>query len=463
LSAGDGSSGIQLTGVPPAGISVGGSLDFNGDGFDDVIVARAHFFFAGGASEDAEETYLVFGHRPAAPGDFDLATLETVNGGTGEQGVALISSGVSHGVGAGDVNGDGVDDLIIGAPYAAVGAREYAGETYVVFGRNTAQAGDFPAVFSLARLFPDAGGDGSEGFVLGGIADTDRSGWSVAGPGDVNGDGVDDVMLGAINTPDLPFYAGETYVVFGRDTARDGRFPPVIPLATLLAANGGDGSAGFVLRGIRGFDEAGFSVSGAGDVNADGLDDLIIGSIEVAGSYLVFGRDTSQAGNFPAEFPLANLLPQNGGDGSEGFTVEGIEPGDSAGRAVSGAGDVNGDGIDDLIIGARYADSGDRINAGASYLVFGRDTAQTGNFPAVFPLSRLLPGAGGDGSQGVIVMGINPNDKCGTSVSAAGDVNGDGTGDVVIGAYRAEREGQTNDNGEAYVVFGRPAADGARR
>jgi hypothetical protein len=254
-------------------------------------------------------------------------------------------------------------------------------------------------------------------------------------------------------------------VVFGRDTAQDGNFPAVLPLASLLPAGGGDGSAGFVLHGIDASDYSGSSVSAAGDVNGDGIGDLIVGAYQgdpgarsgAGESYVVFGRDTAQVGNFPAALPLASLLPANGGDGSAGFVLNGIGEDDRSGSSVSAAGDVNGDGIGDLIIGANYADGGSRSNAGESYVVFGRNTAQAGNFPAVFPLANLLPAAGGDASAGFVLNGIDAFDSSGRSVSAAGDTNGDGIGDLIVGASNGDPGGR-NAAGESYVVFGRSAA-----
>ena len=144
-------------------------------------------------------------------------------------------------------------------------------------------AAPFPPIFPVSSLYPAVGGDGSAGFVLGGIDHYDESGISVSGAGDVNGDGLDDVIVGS------PWAnPGESYVVFGSTQG----FPPVLPLARLWDSGGGDGSRGFVLLGI---DDAGWSVSGAGDVNADGIDDLIVGARligpdEEGASYVVFGR-----------------------------------------------------------------------------------------------------------------------------------------------------------------------------
>jgi hypothetical protein len=201
-------------------------------------------------------------------------------------------------------------------------------------------------------------------------------------------------------------------------------FRRLFELRSLLPQAGGDGSVGFVLKGIDNNDNAGWVVSDAGDVNGDGIDDLLIdaasadpnGQLFAGESYVVFGRTTS----FPAAFELRSLFPQVGGDGSAGFILKGLDARDFSGYSGSDAGDVNGDGIDDLIIGAPFADPDDQSAAGESYVVFGRATA----FPAAFELRSLFPQAGGDGSTGFILKGVDPDDASGYSgVSGAGDVN----------------------------------------
>ncbi len=400
------------------------------------------------------------------PPEFELSSLLPANGGDGSTGFVLRGidavdfSGYSVSA-AGDVNGDGLGDVLVGAYLADPGGRTSAGESYVVFGRDPA-AGGFPAGFELSSLLPANGGDGSAGFVLNGINTDDRSGRWVSAAGDVNGDGLDDVLVGALRGGQI--HAGESYVIFGRDPAAAG-FPAEFELSSLLPASGGDGSAGFVLKGIDAPDYSGVSVSAAGDLNGDGLDDVLVGApratpggrYNAGESYVVFGRDRT-TGGFPAKFELSSLLPANGGDGSAGFVLNGIDVGDFSGWSVSAAGDVNGDGLDDVLVGAWRAAPGGRSDAGESYVVFGRDPA-AGGFPAEFELSSLLPANGGDGSAGFVLKGSDAFDYSGHSVSAAGDVNGDGLDDVLVGAWDATPGGRSAA-GESYVVFGRDQRTG---
>ena len=131
------------------------------------------------------------------------------------------------------------------------------------------------------------------------------------------------------------------------------------------------------------------------------------------------------SGGFAASFDLDSL------NGSNGFVLNGIDRGDYSGRSVSSAGDVNGDGFDDLLIDAPFADPNGNYDAGESYVVFGKSKDKSSGFAASFDLDSL------DGSNGFVLNGIDSDDRSGISVSSAGDVNGDGFDDLIIGGYWA--------------------------
>ncbi|WP_449871041.1 hypothetical protein [Nostoc flagelliforme] len=324
---------------------------------------------------------------------------------------------------AGDVNNDGFDDLIIGA-YNADPNGTNSGQSYVVFGKSTG----FDATLNLYNL------DGTNGFTINGIAADDYSGESVSSAGDVNDDGIADLIIGARLADPNGLYSGQSYVVFGKSTGFD---------ATLNLYNL-DGTNGFTINGIAAYDQSGASVSSAGDVNGDGIDDLIIGAYladpngtNSGQSYVVFGKSTG----FTATLNLSTL------NGTNGFTINGISSSDFSGRSISSAGDVNNDGFDDLIIGA-YAANANGFYSGQSYVVFGKSTG----FSSSLNLSSL------NGYNGFTINGIAAYDISGASVSSAGDVNSDGFDDLIIGAHYANPNGFANANGfysgQSYVVFG---------
>jgi len=420
LSSLDGSNGFVINGIDAgdrSGISVSNAGDINGDGFDDVIIGALQ---ADPNGINSGESYVVFGKASGFGASINLSTLDGSNGFV-INGVAADDESGSSVSSAGDVNGDGFDDLIIGAYTANANGVYAAGESYIVFGK----ASSFGASLDLSAL------DGSNGFVIKGIDASDYSGRIVSSAGDVNGDGYDDLIIGADYADPNGNYSGESYVVFGKASG----FGASLNLSTL------DGNNGFVINGIDANDYSGFSVSSAGDVNGDGFADLIIGAhfadpngaSKAGESYIVFGK----ASGFSASLNLSTL------DGSNGFVINGIDTNDQSGRAVSSAGDVNGDGYDDLIIGANGADQGTNYNVGESYVVFGKASG----FDASLNLSTL------DGTNGFILVGIDAGDFSGGKVSSAGDVNGDGFADLIISAYNADPNG--SNSGETYILFGK--------
>lgn len=434
IAMGDGSIGFVLNGIDGTrhvGQSAGAAGDVNGDGIHDLIVGTQS------TSDLAGQSYVVFGRAAGFPATVELSSIASGDGSTGFvlNGIDFLDLSGSQSKAAGDVNGDDIDDLVIGASSSDPNGRITAGETYVVFGRDSG----FPAQFELSTL---AQGNGTDGFVLNGVDPSDQSGFSVSAAGDVNADGLDDLIVGALRgSPGGRNEAGESYVVFGRTTG----FPAEFELSSLAT---GDSSSGFVLNGVDADDRSGTRVSAAGDINGDGVADLIIsatradpgGRVNAGESYVVFGRATG----FPAELELSSL---SSGDGTTGFVLNGIDSGDFSGAAVDGAGDINDDGFDDILISSIQASPGGRSFAGETYVVFGRATG----FPSELELSTLSKE---NGTFGFVLNGIDNDDNSGRSVSSAGDVNGDGISDLIIGASEADPGGRSNA-GESYVVFGR--------
>jgi hypothetical protein len=190
---------------------------------------------------------------------------------------------------------------------------------------------------------------------LDGIDPNDGSGGSISSAGDVDGDGKDDILIGAAYAG--PGAEGETYLVFGSYLATK---PGTVDLNAL-------GSSGILLNGTNAFGASGGSVSSAGDVDGDGKDDILIGAWGAGQSYLLFG---SYLATNPGSVELSNF------SGSRGVRLDGIDASDFSGASVSSAGDVDGDGKDDIIIGAWLGDVGANTDAGETYLISGHTIDQ---------------------------------------------------------------------------------------
>jgi len=427
----DGTTGFVIYGAQAndrAGRAISSAGDVNGDGYDDILVGTVP------VDPDATPSavWVVYGGATVGQGgSVDLASLD------GPAGVAIVGDAID-GVaisGAGDLNGDGYDDLAIGVPLASPDGVPYAGATYLLWGGpNLGLTLDVDTLTAAA------------GMVLTGPNPGDTLGRFARNLGDVNGDGYDDVALGSPTAdPQGRRSGGIAYVVFG--AADLGTAP--LDLASL------DGSNGFAIAGAAPGHLAGRSVSGAGDVNGDGYTDLLIGSpgAQVGGmawagaAYLVWGGPVLGAGG---ELDLATLGPG-------GVVLLGAAPGDLAGSLVSGAGDVNGDGYDDLLVASPGQDHGGAPNAGSAYLVWGG--------PHLSDLSALSLGHLTD-ATGLTLLGadgVGDGSPWDTPifVTGLGDINGDGWADVAVGDSTYDALGQP-DTGLATVVFGGSGLGGSR-
>ncbi|MBZ4044172.1 HYR domain-containing protein [Flavobacterium hibisci] len=463
----NGANGFTIYGeklTRETGFSVNNAGDVNGDGINDLIIgAKGNYDPWYGTKKEYKiikgEAYVVFGKSSGFAPNIDLGLLN------GSNGFAVRNDNPSTNFpwtgydvsSAGDINGDGIDDLMVSDPYRHSSYGVEIGHTYFIFGRNSG----FPAEFNLSTL------NGSNGFTLIGVSNYESSGTSIASVGDINGDGYGDIAVitsgsGAIN--------GKCYVIYGKS----GGFPKV------LRTNELNGTNGFTIEGNAAIGKIGRSVAGLGDVNGDGISDIGIGNYNDSvqdRKYIVFGRSS----NFPAIFNISSL------DGNNGFAIQNSTSPLSSYSGVAKVGDINNDGINDIAITGRY-------------ILFGRTV-----FPALFDLNNL------DGTNGFTIKNANIGESFGFagdfnsdgiddyfvqsssdltilfgkknwtanadmyvekklnisfpynseySANFAGDINNDGVSDIIIGTAFKSYDLKINQNpGMSYVVFGKKTAD----
>ncbi len=392
-----GDRGVVINGADGeySGWSVSGAGNVNNDAFGDILIGAYR------GNEKDGRSYLIYG---GASLDDSINLTDLGGRGVVINGADDEYSGYSVSGAGGEVNDGDFGDVIIGAPHG--------GASYLIHGGNNLQP-----IIDLADL------DSADGVIINGR--TNNSGFDVSSAGDVNGDGHGDILIG--EPSGMSGLANTAYLIYGGENG--------------LAGSGGSinlaelGNRGVVISGAVERSGSYWSVSGAGDVNGDGSGDIIIGTPRDNVTYLIYGGD-----NLKEEDQNGNLVPIDSIDlenlGSRGVVITGAVEGYMSGYSVSGMGDVNGDGYGDILIGVP--------GANASYLIYGGE-----GLSATMDLSAL------GSADGLVINGAIPESFSGYSVSWVGDVNGDGFGDILIGAP-TEADVSPTFSGSGYVVFGKP-------
>ena len=377
-----------------AGTAIAGGGDVNGDGYDDLLIGAP---FNDDTATDAGKAYLLYGAASGWEMDVSLEHADASFLGDAANDWAGLSTALSS-----DINCDGFDDLFIGAPVSGEQA-PMAGQVYILFGGG----GGWSPSNNLSS---------SDASYLGENQD-DLSGFSLGGGGDFDGDGCEDAIIGAPHylSADL---TGKTYLLLGKPSA----WTTGALLSECPGSFEGENSGTF----------SSWSVDAAGDVNGDGWDDLVVGAPDCncVGSggdgkaYLVHGG-ASWVQNSTLASADASFLAEYSGDG--------------LGWVVAGAGDYNADLIGDLLLSVPGLDNTGN-NAGSAYLVLGTDTS----WSLDSPLSNAH----------LVFVGESPDDFAGYSIAGAGDVNGDGADDLLVSSPFNDE--CATDSGQVYLLMGQP-------
>jgi hypothetical protein len=418
------------TDQPSAQIAwVSGAGDVNGDGYSDVMMSSV--FFDGGEADEGR-AFLYLGRASG----LTKAPTGTV---MGNQAYAQFASVVSS---AGDVNGDGYSDVVGGAPFFDNGQSD-EGRAFLYLGSSSS--------FSPTPVWTAESNQAGASF-----------GWSVASAGDVNGDGYSDVVVGAPNFANGEPNEGRAFLFLG-------------------SASGLSSTPVWTAESNRAGAWFGWNVAGAGDVNGDGYSDVVVGAPNFANGEPNEGR------------AFLFLGSASGLSATSAWTAESNQAYAQFATLVSGAGDVNGDGYSDVVVGASLFDNGEP-DEGRAFLFLGGAsglsstpawTAESNQAGARFGTSAASAGdvnadgysdlvvgvadfpSGGAQGRAVLYLGssrgLSPTPAWtadgnqagalfGSSLASAGDVNGDGYSDVVIGAKGFDN-GQA-DEGRAFVYLG---------
>ncbi len=393
-AAGDFAPTITTT---PAPTWIAGIADLNGDLIPDVIIG------APGDDDkftDAGRIFIEFGH-----------TSGTLASATSTTGIIIdgVNAGDLSGAAIGsitDLNADGKSEILIGAPGMDNGASTDAGAGFVIWGlaSGSVDLGD-----------PATGG--GKGYVIKGEAAGDQAGQTMTSIADLNGDGKAEVLIGASGNDASGADSGAAYVVWGKSSSA------IVNLTNVTA-----GSGGYRIMGQRAGDAAGKALATLADQNGDGKAEILVGAagneaggVNAGAAYVVFGKSTTA----PVDLNAVAA-------GAGGYRITG-SAGENAGSAITGLGDINGDGLSDILVGAS--------GSGKAYVVFGKNNT-----------SEVLLSDVAAGNGGFVINPEYASDLARLSVATGGDFNRDGIADIVIGTPTNIEGGL--DAGAVYVVWG---------
>ncbi len=379
------------------GYSLTTAGDVNKDGCDDFLIGTFHNSSRG---MDAGAAYLILGNRAADWGN--RVSLEKAHARfLGKKAYDAVGACVA---GGGDVNGDGYDDIIIGAPAGNDEVPDEPGKIYILFGRANPSWGFDCVLESSANVILSGELGWDQGVLRGGLA-----GNYITILKDQNGDGCDEILVSAPYLDMKRTDAGRVYLIPGRKTD----WPPRSSLLSFAVATF-DPPLGY--RTILGY-----SMDNLGDFNGDGLDDFIIGAPGVSKAYILYGRKNMDWG---LEFDLEKA----------DAIIDGSENAYKLGFQVAGVGDVNGDGFPDIAAATIQFNN----FAGKVFLFSGKK----GGWSGTVNTSEAIAAYEGEAKE----------DQAGWYLSAVGDYDGDKLNDFLIGMFNDSNRGKP---GKAYLVRGR--------